>query len=102
MGFGRGSQNRLCFWGAKLVKGIKIGEGKGSFFTVIQPQNAFGSESSSCYKILAFFVFPVPSPIFSLVLWNSNVDEMQIVGGMEEVTRWAIEWKKRRTSNLIY
>lgn len=94
MGFGRGSQNRLCFWGAKLVKG--------SFSTVIQPQNAFGSESSICYKILASFVFPVPSPISSLAPWNSNVDEMQIVGGMEEVTIWAIKREKRRTSYLIY
>lgn len=48
------------------------------------------------------FVFPVPSPISFQEPWDSNVDEMQILGNIEEVIGWAVEWGKERTFNLRY
>lgn len=49
---------------------------------------------------MASFVSPVPSPISSWEPWDSNVDEMQILGRMEEAIGWAVEWEKGRTSSL--
>lgn len=46
--------------------------------------------------------YSVPSPISSWMPWDSNVDEMQIVGRKEDVPGLAGNWEKRRISNLKF